>query len=579
MNKTLSIGLAGFSFVIEEHAYIKLSDYLAALRSSLEESEADEIMHDIEIRIVEILKDNMGKREVVNDDDIEKVIAQIGKPEVIEEQEEAYFSDKTANKKSRPSFSSAQQKQLFRDPENMKLAGVCSGLAAYFGMDVTWMRVIWFGVAFLGLFTAGISTTLIVFLYLVFWIILPKAETAADFLKMKGKPLNFDNLKEESSNIVKFANESTAKVGEMYNEAKPVVTSAGSGLLNVLRVLFGAIFAFLALGAIIGLFFFFNLFGNPDFPGVSKMNFLFDDGGMKYILSSLIVLGTLFPAVLFSLISIKLLSPKTKLRNLGYVLGGLFLIIVLLGTYFGVNMAKIDMSYKGDKEETENISINVQPTDSLIIDEKQVNIPANYTAYDDDIFSDKKMVFEEDYPNVEVVRNANITQPYLIIKKYAEGYNKPLELNVPVEVVGNKILLPNFVSYPYQYRFRHYSVDYELVVPKDMKVAKGNEHLNVNGDLNANGIDDDDENNNNENGDIVIEKNKININGTTIEYDSENADSVIINGKKYPKKVADSILEKDIKNINSLKDLENLKDLNISIKDGDSKIEINTKNK
>ena len=240
-------------------------------------------------------------------------------------------------------------------------------------------------------------------------------------------------------------------------------------------------------------------------------------------------------------------------------------------------MAKIDMSYKGDKEETENISINVQPTDSLIIDKKQVNIPANYTAYDDDIFSDKKMVFEEDYPNVEVVRNPNITQPYLIIKKYAEGYNKPLELNVPVEVVGNKILLPNFVSYPYQYRFRHYSVDYELVVPKDMKVAKGNEHLNVNGDLNANGIDDDDENNNNENGDIVIEKNKININGTTIEYDSENADSVIINGKKYPKKVADSILEKDIKNINSLKDLENLKDLNISIKDGDSKIEINTK--
>ena len=78
---------------------------------------------------------------------------------------------------------------------------------------------------------------------------------------------------------------------------------------------------------------------------------------------------------------------------------------------------------------------------------------------------------------------------------------------------------------------------------------------------------------------ISLSKNKININGTTIEYDSENADSVIINEKNIPKKVADSILEKDIKNINSLKDLENLKDLNISIKDGDSKIEINTKNK
>lgn len=576
MNKTLSIGLAGFSFVIEEHAYIKLSDYLTALRSSLEESEADEIMHDIEIRIVEILKDNMGKREVVNDDDIEKVIAQIGKPEVIEEQEEAYFSDKTANKKSRPSFSSAQQKQLFRDPENMKLAGVCSGLAAYFGMDVTWMRVIWTA-TFLIMIPAAGSALIILLLYAVLWLVLPKAETAADFLKMKGKPLNFDNLKEESSNIVKFANESTAKVGEMYNEAKPVVTSAGNGLWNAFRFIFGVLFAAFALFSIFGLLFVFGLFGNPDFPGVSKMNFLFDDGGMKYVLSAIVILGTLIPAVLFSLLSIKLLSPKTKLKNLGYLLAAIIAALLLLGTYFGINMAKKDMIFKGDKEETENISINVQPTDSLIIDKKQVNIPANYTAYDDDIFSDKKMVFEEDYPNVEVVRNPNITQPYLIIKKYAEGYNKPLELNVPVEVVGNKILLPNFVSYPYQYRFRHYSVDYELVVPKDMKVAKGNEHLNVNGDLNANGIDDDDENNNNENGDIVIEKNKININGTTIEYDSENADSVIINGKKYPKKVADSILEKDIKNINSLKDLENLKDLNISIKDGDSKIEINTK--
>lgn len=576
MNKTLSIGLAGFSFVIEEHAYIKLSDYLTALRSSLEESEADEIMHDIEIRIVEILKDNMGKREVVNDDDIEKVIAQIGKPEVIEEQEEAYFSDKTANKKSRPSFSSAHQKQLFRDPENMKLAGVCSGLAAYFGMDVTWMRVIWTA-TFLIMIPAAGSALIILLLYAVLWLVLPKAETAADFLKMKGKPLNFDNLKEESSNIVKFANESTAKVGEMYNEAKPVVTSAGNGLWNAFRFIFGVLFAAFALFSIFGLLFVFGLFGNPDFPGISKMNFYFDDGGMKYVLSAIVILGTLIPAVLFSLLSIKLLSPKTKLKNLGYLLAAIIAALLLLGTYFGVNMAKKDMIFKGDKEETENISINVQPTDSLIIDKKQVNIPANYTAYDDDIFSDKKMVFEEDYPNVEVVRNPNITQPYLIIKKYAEGYNKPLELNVPVEVIGNKILLPNFVSYPYQYRFRHYSVDYELVVPKDMKVAKGNEHLNVNGDLNANGIDDDDENNNNENGDIVIEKNKININGTTIEYDSENADSVIINGKKYPKKVADSILEKDIKNINSLKDLENLKDLNISIKDGDSKIEINTK--
>ena len=100
MNKTLSIGLAGFSFIIEEHAYIKLSDYLSALRSSLDAAEAEEVMHDIEIRMVEIFKDTLDKREVINNDDVEKVIAQLGTPEAIEEQEEAYYSETNTKKKS-----------------------------------------------------------------------------------------------------------------------------------------------------------------------------------------------------------------------------------------------------------------------------------------------------------------------------------------------------------------------------------------------------------------------------------------------------------------------------------------------
>ena len=127
MNKTLSIGLAGFSFTIEEHAYIKLSDYLKALRGSLDATEADEVMNDIEIRMVEIFKDVLGKREVINDTDVEKVIAQIGSPEKIEAQEEAYFSEKPKTKYQKEQHSGTNYKQLFRDPERQKIAGVCAG--------------------------------------------------------------------------------------------------------------------------------------------------------------------------------------------------------------------------------------------------------------------------------------------------------------------------------------------------------------------------------------------------------------------------------------------------------------------
>jgi hypothetical protein len=111
MNKTLSIGLAGFSFTIEEHAYIKLSDYLTALRNTLDATEADEVMHDIEIRMVEILKETLGKREVINDDDVEKVMVQIGAPEQIEEQEKAYYSENTSTKKEEKATAFTGQKQ------------------------------------------------------------------------------------------------------------------------------------------------------------------------------------------------------------------------------------------------------------------------------------------------------------------------------------------------------------------------------------------------------------------------------------------------------------------------------------
>ena len=75
---------------------------------------------------------------------------------------------------------------------------------------------------------------------------------------------------------------------------------------------------------------------------------------------------------------------------------------------------------------------------------------------------------------------------------------------------------------------------------------------------------------------VNIENGKININGTSIEYNSNDADSVIINGKKYPKSTADSIIKRDLKNHNQFKDIKDLKNLDISIDENGSKIKIKT---
>ncbi|WP_213280242.1 PspC domain-containing protein [Chryseobacterium indologenes] len=573
MNKTLSIGLAGFSFTIEEHAYIKLSDYLNALRSSLDASEADEVMHDIEIRMVEIFKDSLGKREVINDTDVEKVIAQIGSPEKIEEQEEAYFSEKTSTRKNYSGNNYTDKKQLFRDPEKQKVAGVCAGLAQYVGMDITTMRAIWLGIFILGIFTAAISSSLIGLLYVILWIVLPKAETAADFLKMQGKPMNFDNLKNESNKLVQFANESTQRVGEIYNENKPYINNAGSGVWNIFKYIVGGFFVLMAVSSIIGVFVLFGLFGmDTDFPGANEIRFYMDDQGLDKVLAAMMVIGSLIPAILFSLLSIKIFSPKTKLRNIGWVVGGLFLILIGLATYFGISMAKKDMIYRGSKEDVENVAINT-PSDTVYVDVKQINIPQNFKAYNNDIYSDKRTVFEEDYISVDVTRKPDIKTPYLIIKKEGKGYNFPIQMTVPVEVVNNKILLPNYIKYPYEHRFRDYSLNYELVVPqKTVVISMKKDGIHIDGDLDGDGINDDEQDSDEDNNNVRIEKNKITVNGSSIEYNSDDKDSIIVNGKKVPNNQAKKVIDSAVSNIKKSN-----KDMDIKIKDGKNEISIQTK--
>lgn len=57
------------------------------------------------------------------------------------------------------------EKRLYRNESDKMIAGVCSGLAEYFDMEVTWMRII-----FVFAFIFGFSGFII---YLILWIVIP----------------------------------------------------------------------------------------------------------------------------------------------------------------------------------------------------------------------------------------------------------------------------------------------------------------------------------------------------------------------------------------------------------------------
>lgn len=65
-------------------------------------------------------------------------------------------------------------KRLTRDVRNKKIAGVCAGVANYFDIDPTIVRLIW-GVAF---FVYGIG----LILYLILWFVLPEDDGNDDVI-------------------------------------------------------------------------------------------------------------------------------------------------------------------------------------------------------------------------------------------------------------------------------------------------------------------------------------------------------------------------------------------------------------
>ena len=58
-------------------------------------------------------------------------------------------------------------KKLYRSSKDVKLAGVCGGLAEYFNVDVTIIRLLWIAGSFMTAFLTGVIFVLALFLLMM----------------------------------------------------------------------------------------------------------------------------------------------------------------------------------------------------------------------------------------------------------------------------------------------------------------------------------------------------------------------------------------------------------------------------
>jgi phage shock protein PspC (stress-responsive transcriptional regulator) len=210
MNKTIIININGIVFHIEEDAYEILKNYMTDVqRHFLNSADSLEITTDIENRIAEMFNEILlreGKQVVVLQD-VKTVVEQMGSVEDFETEEEG------AKPNAQQAFTyGTEPRRLFRDPDDHLVAGVCSGIANYFDFNPVWVRLL-FAIA-LAFFGTGFI------LYIILWIVVPKAVTRADRMAMKGQKLDLQGFKnnfEEELNTVK---------GNLHNfhaEARPLI--------------------------------------------------------------------------------------------------------------------------------------------------------------------------------------------------------------------------------------------------------------------------------------------------------------------------------------------------------------------
>jgi phage shock protein PspC (stress-responsive transcriptional regulator) len=212
MNKTIIININGIVFHIEEDAYEILKAYMNDVqRHFMNSADSLEITTDIENRIAEMFNEILlreGKQVVVLQD-VKAVVEQMGSVADFEAEE-----DNTAGAQPHQAFGShgTANRRLFRDPDDHLVAGVCSGIANYFDFSPVWVRLL-FALSF-----AFAGSGLI--LYVILWIVVPKAVTRADRMAMKGERLDLQGFKnnfEEELNTVKV------NLSNFSNEAKPFV--------------------------------------------------------------------------------------------------------------------------------------------------------------------------------------------------------------------------------------------------------------------------------------------------------------------------------------------------------------------
>ena len=174
-----------------------------------------------------------------------------------------------------PSTASAEiggmKKKLYRDIDDKIIAGVCSGIGNYFGIN-SWIPRVLFLLPFLsfvsrwghwGDFPLGFSFSPgALIIYIILWLVIPEATTTTEKLEMKGEKVDMNSIKnsvmEEMKGMQqraeKFGKEATAMAQEkgqaLGSDIGHIAKRSRNSFGDIIALLF-KIFAYFVIGTVL----------------------------------------------------------------------------------------------------------------------------------------------------------------------------------------------------------------------------------------------------------------------------------------------------------------------------------------
>jgi phage shock protein PspC (stress-responsive transcriptional regulator) len=504
MNKTVNINLAGIFFHIDEDAFLKLQRYLEAIKRSFTDSQGrSEIISDIEARISELFAERIqNEKQVVGIKLVDEVITIMGQPEDYLVDDEI-FEDEP---QPRQRHSSRPSKKLYRDTDNSYIGGVAAGLAHYFGIESIWIRLIW-------LFFAIGSGGTFIFIYLIFWALVPEARTTAEKLTMTGDAVNISNIEKKIKDGIDSVSETVRNVdlkkhGDKLKEGFDSVSdnisdtvksvdfqkqgnrlksssqtffdSIGSILMFFLKVMakfIGIILIIVGISTLIALIVAFFTIGVTDTVHFPPMNFIDAANAANipmWLMSMLLFFAIGIPFFFVFYLGLKILV--NNLKSIGNVAK-----FTLLGLWL---MAIIGLVITGVKQATEHAF------DAKVTVKEQLNITANdtlkITMTGNDGYSDYFYRHDNNYNLSEddngrtikssdirlVVRSTKDSLATIIIEKEATGSNYDLartrakNINYDYALVKNELRLNAYLSTDIDNKFSEQEVLIILYLPE-----------------------------------------------------------------------------------------------------------------